>query len=165
MSELSGMTGYLIIIFLLFAVSSSAWALIALKGLKEKVAKTEKEISDLQGKEEETSVNLSQRIAALRKSVDDALNQLLMKFNGSLEHVNTTVKEIRKSVSGETQDAMKSTQASIKASIDETKQALKKEVVNNRKELQGFSRKLEELSKDVERMKIDLQERTIDLEL
>jgi len=165
MAELSGIVGYLIIIFLLFAVFSSAWALVTLKDLKEKVAKTERKISVLQGQEEETSEDLNHRIAALKKSTEDTINQLLTKFSGILEKVNTSLKETRKSILGETSDVIKSTQATIKASINETQHTLNRGVADNREELQGLSQKLEDLSKDVQRMKIDLQERTIDLEL
>ena len=165
MAELSGIAGYLIIIFLLFAVFSSAWALVTLKDLKEKVAKTEKKISVLQGQEEETSEDLNHRIAALKKSTDDTLNQLLTKVSGILEKVNTSLKETRKSILGETSDVINSTQTSIRASIKETQHALNRKVMDTRKELQGFSQKLGDLSKDVQRMKIDLQERTIDFEL
>ena len=169
MAELSGIAGYLIIIFLLFAVFSSAWALVTLKDLKEKVAKTEKKISVLLGQEEETSEDLNHRIAALKKSTEDTVNQLLTKFNGILEKVNTSLKETRKSVLGETSHLIESTQASMKASmkasINKTQDAINRGVTDSRKELQGLSLKLENLSKDVQRMKIDLQERTIDLEL
>ena len=165
MAGISGIAGYLIIILLLFAVFSSAWALVTLKGLKEKVAEIERKISVLQGQEEETSEDLNQRIAALKKSTEDTVNQLLTKFNGILEKVNTSLKETRNSVLGETSHLIEKTQASMKASINETQDAINRGVRDSRKELQEFSQKLEDLSKDIQRMKIDLQERTIDLEL
>lgn len=161
MAELSGAAGYLMIIFLLFAVFFSVWSI----GMKKKVGKIESKISVLQEQNEEASEDLNQRIAALRKSTDDALNQLLTKFNGALEKLHTNVNENRKSVLGEASDVIKSAQASIKASFDETKDAINKEVTDSRKELKEFSKKFEDLSKDVEKMRIDLQERTIDLEL
>ena len=169
MAELSGTIGYLIVIFLLFAVFSSALALVTLINMKKKVAKIEGEVSVLREQKEETSENLNQRIGALRKSTDDALNQLLTNFNGALEKVNTSLMEIKKSTLEETSRLIASTQASLEASmktsIGKTQDAMNRKFADNRTELQEFSQKLESLSNDIQRMKIDLQERTIDLEL
>jgi DNA anti-recombination protein RmuC len=165
MAELSGIFGYLIIIFLLFAVFSSVWALVTLKDMKKKVAKTESHISGLERQEEETSEDLNQRISALKKSADDTTNQLLANFSGILEKVNKALNDTKNSISGEIKEMIKATKASMKASITETHHALSRGMTDNRKELQRLSQKLEDLSKDVQRMKIDIQERTIDLEL
>ena len=169
MAELSGTVGNLIIIFLLFAVFSSAWALATLISMKKKVAKIERKISVLQEQKEESSENLNQRIAALKKYSDDMVKQLLTKFNGILEKVDTSLMEIKKSSLEETSRLIASTQASIEASmktsIGKTQDAINREVADSREEQQELSQKLESLSNDVQRMKIDLQERTIDLEL
>ena len=117
MAELSGMPGYLVIIFLLFAVFSSAWALVTLQSFKKKIAKTEREISILQEQEEEASENLNRRIAGLKKLTDDTVNQLLVKFNEVLEKVNASLKEIKKSTLEETSHLIASTQASIETSM------------------------------------------------
>ena len=169
MNELSGIPGYLIIIFLLFAVFASAWALVTLNGIKKKVAKTERKISALQEQREETSEDLNQRIAGLKKYSDDTINQLLTKFNGILEKVNMSLKDLRKSTSEESSRLIASTKASLetsmKTSIGKIEDAIKRKAADNREELQELSQKLENLSNDVQKMKIDLQERTIDLEL
>jgi len=169
MNELSGIPGYLIIIFLLFAVFASVWALVTLKGIKKKVAKTERKISALQEQREETSEDLNQRIAGLKKYSDDTINQLLTKFNGILEKVNTSLKEIRKSTSEESSRLIASTKSSLETSmntsIGKIQDTINRKAADNREELQELSQKLENLSNDVQKMKIELQERTIDLEL
>ncbi|MBN1831917.1 MAG: hypothetical protein JW896_07380 [Deltaproteobacteria bacterium] len=169
MNELSGIPGYLIIIFLLFAAFTSAWALVTLKGIKKKVAKTERKISVLQEQREETSEDLNQRIAGLKKYSDNTINQLLTKLNEVLEKINTSLKEIRKSTSEENSRLIASTKSSIEksmnTSIGKIQDAINRKAADNREELQELSQKLENLSNDVQRMKIDLQERTIDLEL
>jgi chromosome segregation ATPase len=169
MAEISGIPGYLIIIFLLFAVFSSIWALVSLKGMKKKVAKAERKISILQEEKEETSEDLNHRIAALKKFTDETVNRLVAKLSEILEKVNTALKEGRKSASEEASRLIASKQASLeasmKASIGRTQDAINRNASDNRAEMQELSQKLESLSNDVQKMKIDLQERTIDLEL
>jgi hypothetical protein len=169
MAEFSGITGFWVIIFLLFAVFASAWTLVTLKDIKKRVAKLENKISVLQEQKEETSENLSQRTAALKKYTDDTVSQLLVKFNGILEKVNVSLQEIKKSTLDEASRLIVSTRSSIetsmKTSIGKTQDALNRKAEDNRAELQELVQKLESLSNDVQKIKIDLQERTIDLEL